>query len=250
MNLSKSKSCKVGESTLTSRNNRKKLQESRDDSSTCLLRSQSKMEVPMPRGSRSASTSLSAWALSPGRSLHPLPMPQPVSVPKSPINISTKSKRDSCSTKSGNGVSGVLKYFSKKKKVSPVQEEECHQFRVMHNRLLQWRFANARAENSMISLKRFAHKNLFNVWLRTSMTRKFIVEKRIQLQKFKHDIKLYNILSSEINLLKEWARLESKNCEAVGRLARKLSAISACLPLEQGAEVRLLIDGCGFASLS
>lgn len=57
--------------------------------------------------------------------------------------------------KSGGGVSGVLKYF-KQKKVSTLQEEEFHRFRVMHNRLLQWRFANARAEASMTGVKRVA----------------------------------------------------------------------------------------------
>lgn len=56
-------------------------------------------------------------------------------------------------TKGGAGaVSGVLKYF-RQKKVSPVQEEEYHRFRVLHNRLLQWRFANARAEAAMASTR-------------------------------------------------------------------------------------------------
>jgi len=56
--------------------------------------------------------------------------------------------------KSG-GFSGVLKYF-KQKKVSTLQEEEFHRFRVMHNRLLQWRFVNARAEAAMAGVKRVA----------------------------------------------------------------------------------------------
>lgn len=55
----------------------------------------------------------------------------------------------------GGGVGGVLKYF-KQGKVSPPLEEEFHRFRVLHNRLLQWRFVNARGEAAMASLKRIA----------------------------------------------------------------------------------------------
>lgn len=49
---------------------------------------------------------------------------------------------------STGGLSGVLKYF-RQKKVSPTQEEDYHRFRVLHNKLVQWRFANARAEAAM-----------------------------------------------------------------------------------------------------
>lgn len=56
---------------------------------------------------------------------------------------------------STGGVRGVLKYF-KPKKVSPTQEEDYHWFRVLHNKLVQWRFANARAEAAMDATKAIA----------------------------------------------------------------------------------------------
>lgn len=96
--------------------------------------------VPPPR-------SPSAWALSPGRYL-------PCKVaPESPA-VSTKAARVKSSHSGGGGVSGVLKYFRLQKKVSPIQEEDFHRFRLLHNRLLQWRFANARAEASLLVAKR------------------------------------------------------------------------------------------------
>lgn len=58
----------------------------------------------------------------------------------------------------GGGVTGFFNYF-RQKKVSPAQEEEYHRFRVLHNRLLQYRFANARAEAAMASLKNAAEVN-------------------------------------------------------------------------------------------
>lgn len=67
--------------------------------------------------------------------------------------------------------------------------------------------------------------------------RNFTAEKKIEVQKMKHDIKINKIMNSQGCLLREWQRLELKNSEAVGRVTRKLSAISLCLPLVDGAEV-------------
>lgn len=100
-------------------------------------------DSPATKRPNSASRSSSAWALSPGRSLFNMFPPELPAV--------TSGEREK--TKGGAGaVSGVLKYF-RQKKVSPVQEEEYHRFRVLHNRLLQWRFANARAEAAMASTR-------------------------------------------------------------------------------------------------
>nr|GLL28090.1 QWRF motif-containing protein 7 [Ipomoea trifida] len=177
------------------------------------------------RSSVKSSMSPSAWALSPGRSL---PSSPAMAVPNSPRSKGFKMD--------ASAVSGVLKYF-KQKKVSPVQQEEYHQFRIMHNRLLQWRFANARALASIPNIKSAAQNKLFNVWLRIWTMRKFMAEKRIKIQQLKHEIKLNRIFNSQGGLLKDWAKLEAKNSEAVGRVARKLSAISICLPLVDEAQV-------------
>nr|XP_016449262.1 PREDICTED: QWRF motif-containing protein 7-like [Nicotiana tabacum] len=69
--------------------------------------------------------------------------------------------------------------------------------------------------------------------------RNFTAEKRIQVQKLKHEIKINQIMNSQGRLLREWQRLEVKNSEAVGRVARKLSAVSLCLPLVDGAEAKV-----------
>ncbi|XP_006355614.1 QWRF motif-containing protein 7-like [Solanum tuberosum] len=137
------------------------------------------------------------------------------------------------------GVTSVLKYF-KQKKISPILEEDFHQYRLMNNRLVQWRFVNARVEASMAAIKRVAQKKVFNVWLRISIMRNFTAEKKIEVQKMKHDIKINKIMNSQNCLLREWQRLELKNSEAVGRVARKLSAISLCLPLVDGTEAKVM----------
>ncbi|KAK4489419.1 hypothetical protein RD792_005228 [Penstemon davidsonii] len=143
--------------TLTSKFKKKSKKAEENDSSGSsddgfvrfLRRSDSKIEVP--RRTRSASTSPSAWALSPGRSL-PCSSPAPP-VPKHPKSSDKLVKAEGKSGGGGGGVGGVLKYF-RQKKVSPVLEEEYHRYRVVYNRLLQWRFVNARAEASMANVKR------------------------------------------------------------------------------------------------
>lgn len=68
------------------------------------------------------------------------------------------------------------------------------------------------------------------------------MEKRIQVQKLKHDIKLYQILNPQILLLNDWAKLEGRNQESVGKLVTKLSGISVKLPLIHGAKVLFHIN--------
>ncbi|GMI76626.1 QWRF domain containing 7 [Hibiscus trionum] len=176
--------------------------------------------------SKSVTNSPSAWALSPGRSSSPLVEPQ--------VSSWTTEVRAKCS-KGGGGVSGVLKYF-RQKKVSPIQEEEYHQFRVVYNRLLQWRFANARAEAAMAAVNIDSQDKLFGVWLRILKIRNSTLEKRILLHKLRHEIKLHEIVGPQLSLLTEWVKLESRNLEAVSRVIRKLSAVLVRVPLIQDAE--------------
>ncbi|KNA17827.1 hypothetical protein SOVF_076460 [Spinacia oleracea] len=171
---------------------------------------------------RSLTRSPSAWALSPGR-----PFPGPPLAPESP--------RDNVKVKA---VSGVLKYFNKQKKVSVAEEEEFHQYKIMHNRLLQWRFANAKAEAAMANVKSKAEGRVFGVWLKLYKTRYAIAEKRMKVERLKQKVKFLEILCPQIELLNEWEKLEKKNCESVGRVTRKLSAYSTKLPLVDGAMVR------------
>ncbi|WCJ36461.1 hypothetical protein M5689_017659 [Euphorbia peplus] len=182
--------------------------------------------VTTSKMSKSTATSPSAWALSPGRSLfnNMLP-PEKVPVPVVGGERGNKVK----------GVSGVLKFF-KQKKVSPAGEEEYHKFRVLHNRVMQWRFVNAKAEATMSSMTTLAEDRLFHVWLRILNVRSVILENRIEIQRTKHDMKLFRIIHLQMSLLNNWDRIKSKNCEAVSRISRKVLALSNTMPLVEDAK--------------
>ncbi|KDP22439.1 hypothetical protein JCGZ_26270 [Jatropha curcas] len=178
--------------------------------------------------SKMAPKSPSAWALSPGRSMFNM-FP-----PDSPAVLGREVDKVK-GTRRGGGMTGVLKYF-RQKRLSTVQEEEYRRFRVLHNRLLQWRFANAKTEASLAAVKIVAEDRLFHVWLRIFNARNTILEKRIEIQRVKHEIKLFQIINPQMNMLNDWSKIERKNCEAVGRVTRKLSALTLKLPLVEEAK--------------
>ncbi|XLR49021.1 hypothetical protein S83_033681 [Arachis hypogaea] len=160
----------------------------------------------------------SAWAMSPGRSsLGSRFVPKAVS--ESPAKAN------------GGGVASKVLNYWKQKKASVIEEEGYHRFRILHNRLLQWRFINARAHFTLPRTKRVAEMQLFCVWFRTLVIRMMITQKRIELQNIKHLIKLYQIVIPQLTYLNEWEKLEGRNQESVGRLEKKLLALSNPMPL-------------------
>ncbi|RID78725.1 hypothetical protein BRARA_A01520 [Brassica rapa] len=179
-----------------------------------------KQRVKISRGAKSGASSPSAWALSPGRG--------------STMKTSSSSSAPSTSMCHTPPESP---YFKAQKKVSPVQEEEYHRFRIFHNRLIQLRFINARAEATMANLKVNVEDQWFWVWLRIYKMRKYVVENLIEVQRLRQEIKLHHVLSLQMPLLNEWSKLDAKNCEALSKLTRKLQALSARLPLLHGATV-------------
>ncbi|XP_043718040.1 QWRF motif-containing protein 7-like [Telopea speciosissima] len=171
---------------------------------------------------QTASVTPSAWALSSGRTSSIFP------VSKSPANSCRTTQRT-------RSVSSVL-YRSRQNKVSSVQDEALHQLRVMHTRLLQWRFVNARSESILAAKKNLAEKKILKVWSRIIHLRNSILEKRLQIQKLKNDIKIIRIINPQIRILNQWEEIEKKNSEAVARIGRKLLASVTGIPLTDAAK--------------
>ncbi|CAH1423949.1 unnamed protein product [Lactuca virosa] len=184
---------------------------------------------------RKKPTSPSAWALSPGRAP---PILTAVVPPKTP---STGGRSSGEGGGGGGGrISGVLKYF-KQKKVASSEEADRHCSKLMNNRLLQWRFANARAQAAMSTVKSVAEKKTFNAWLKILAIRNSNMVKRMEVEKLERDIRLYHIMNSQLFLLEKWPKLEAKNSEAVGRVARKLSVASFNIPLVDDSKGEILM---------
>ncbi|XLT14838.1 hypothetical protein HN51_060528 [Arachis hypogaea] len=160
----------------------------------------------------------SAWAMSPGRS-------------SLGSRFVPKAATESPKKANGGGVASKVLNYWKQRKASVIEEEGYHRFRILHNRLLQWRFINARAHFAVPRTKRVAEMQLFCVWFRTLVIRMMITQKIIELQNIKHLIKLYQIVIPQLTFLNEWEKLEGRNQESVGRLEKKLLALSNPMPL-------------------
>ncbi|KAF8114077.1 hypothetical protein N665_0043s0140 [Sinapis alba] len=193
-----------------------------------------------PKGVKPGASSSSAWALSPGRVSTMKTSSSTSATVTSMLHTPPESPVSKAKMRSGGAVAGVLKYFKAQKKVSPVLEEQYHRFRILHNRLLQFRFINARTEATMANLKVNVEDQLCWVWLRIYKMRKYVVENLIEVQRLRQEIKLRQVLSLQMPLLNEWSKMDAKNCEALGKLTRKLHALSVRVPLLLGATVDMV----------
>ncbi|WOL07047.1 QWRF motif-containing protein 7-like [Canna indica] len=195
----------------------------------------------------------SAWALSPGRS-----PPRSASAPaqleaggkKKKAGLSARLQSSGRTThspeppndapvaaaggKKGGG-GGVLGLFRRRKESAP-GEEESHQLRLLSSRLVQWRFANARAEAAVEASWCNAEEKLFHVWLRTYELRNLVAAKRILTQRRKQKVKLAQILQPQVHRLSQWEPHAKKHIEAVATLVRLLGSACLSLPLVEGAQ--------------
>eukprot|EP01018_Ginkgo_biloba_P015239 Gb_00551 [translate_table: standard] len=113
--------------------------------------------------------------------------------------------------------------------------EKAHLLRILHNRLLQWRFVNARAEAAMHAQNLTAEKLLYNVWVKTSELLESVTKKRVLLQQAKQDEKLRSILSVQINYLEDFALLQQDHSSSVSGAIKGLEAATVRLPVTNGA---------------
>lgn len=75
-----------------------------------------------------------------------------------------------------------------------------------------------------------------------------VMEKIIEMQRLRHHIRLYEIIIPQVHMLQEYsAKLEGKHGEGLGRLSRKLVALSHVLPLES-AKVTVICCASQFIS--
>lgn len=136
------------------------------------------LQIPHPAGSsqptrkaRSAATSPSAWALSPGRSMpiNPLKQLQEVGGRTSSHDHDHDRKQGEkpvMKKTKGNGVGGMLQRLFRPMKVSAAETEALHHLRMLHTRHMQWRFVNVRSARAMVSREMSAQvqEAKFDIW--------------------------------------------------------------------------------------
>ncbi|XVE55776.1 hypothetical protein DITRI_Ditri03aG0184700 [Diplodiscus trichospermus] len=112
---------------------------------------------------------------------------------------------------------------------------DAHLLRLLHNRLLQWRFVNARADAVMSFQRSNAEKSLYDAWMTTSKLRESVRAKRTELQLLKQNLKLSSVLKGQMILLDEWAVLDHDYCSSLSGATEALMASTLRLPIVSGA---------------
>ncbi|XP_010494285.1 PREDICTED: QWRF motif-containing protein 9-like [Camelina sativa] len=126
-----------------------------------------------------------------------------------------------------------------KEKIRDNGVADAHLLKLLHNRLLQWRFANARANAVISSQKMRAEKRLYNAWINISMLYDSVRAKRIELQHLKQNLKLISILNRQMGHLEEWLVMERDYMGSLVGAAEALKGSTLCLPVDCGAMVNV-----------
>ncbi|GMH12934.1 hypothetical protein Nepgr_014775 [Nepenthes gracilis] len=111
---------------------------------------------------------------------------------------------------SNNNTPSVLSFIAdiKNGKRGANQLENAHQLRLLYNRYLQWRFANARADAALFAQIVTVEKTLYRVWRTNLSLWDFVITKRIDLQKLQLELKLNLVLNEQLAYLEDWDLLE------------------------------------------
>ncbi|KAE8668133.1 QWRF motif-containing protein 2 [Hibiscus syriacus] len=108
---------------------------------------------------------------------------------------------------------------------------DAHMLRLLYNRYLQWRFANARAEAVFMVQELHAEKDLCNAWVTTSELQYSATLKRIKLLLVRQKLKLTSILKGQISHLEPWVLLDGDHTSSLLGATEALKASTLRLPI-------------------
>ncbi|KAK6946007.1 QWRF family [Dillenia turbinata] len=112
---------------------------------------------------------------------------------------------------------------------------DAHILRLLHNRHLQWRFVNARADAALLLQRLGAEKNLWNAWIAISKLRDSVTSKIVKLQLLRRRSRLNSILRGQMSCLEEWAALDREYSASLQNATEALKASTLRLPAIGGA---------------
>ncbi|WZZ48448.1 hypothetical protein YC2023_048555 [Brassica napus] len=124
----------------------------------------------------------------------------------------------------------------KQKKVSG-QQADAHSLKLLHNRYLQWRFANANAEVKTLAQKAQAEMMFHSLGLKMSELSESVKEKRIELERLLRVKVVKEIVESQIPYLEQWTTIEDEYSTSLSETSEALRNASLRLPLDADIKV-------------
>ncbi|MED6109635.1 hypothetical protein PIB30_035524 [Stylosanthes scabra] len=187
-------------------------------------------------------SSMSQWALSPGRSGSPTMCVDN----KEKLPSSFSSLRPNKNKNNNKSVEKILSLgfdlFRTRKSSSSFggnnsNSEDVHLLRLLDNRLLQWRFANAKAHVVNENVSQTVQSNLIFALDGLTKLRNSVMQKKIQLEREKLKMKLNLVLRSQMKLLGTWGAMEREHMAEIAVMKECLHSVVCKVPLLEGATV-------------
>ncbi|KAE8687892.1 QWRF motif-containing protein 8 [Hibiscus syriacus] len=192
------------------------------------------LSAPGSRPQTPNRTSVSRGA-SPSRARPFTPPPRGDSA--TPRGVSPSRMRTSTITSQSHSLTSVLSFIAdfKRGRKGASYIEDAHQLRLLYNRHLQWRFANARAEAVLYIQKITVEETLYNVWNATLGLWDAMIKKKIDLQQLKLELKLNSVLHDQMGYLNNWTLLERDHVSSLAEAVEDLEASTLRLRVTGGA---------------
>ncbi|KAJ6685821.1 AUGMIN FAMILY MEMBER [Salix purpurea] len=145
-----------------------------------------------------------------------------------------------------NNTPSILNFSAdiRRGKVGENRIVEVHLLRIFHNRWLQYRFINARADSALSAQRLNAKKSLYNAHITTSKLCESVRAKRAELQWLRQNLKLISILKEQMACLEELALIDQDYSCSLSGAVEALQASTLRLPIVDGgrADVQNLKD--------
>ncbi|KAL8205151.1 hypothetical protein R6Q57_008702 [Mikania cordata] len=116
---------------------------------------------------------------------------------------------------------------------------DAHVLRLLYNRQLQWRFVNARNEDTLLKQTHSVEEILWNAWITVSDLRDSVTKKRHRLQLLRQKLKLASMLKAQMVFLEDWAYLDNDHSLSLLGAIEALKASTLRLPVGAGATADL-----------
>ncbi|XP_074280843.1 AUGMIN subunit 8 [Silene latifolia] len=159
--------------------------------------------------------------------------------PSTPVRGTSPSRiRPSSPTRQpSSSPASVLSFVADIKKGKKINQlEDAHQLRLLYNRQLQWRFANARADSALYIQRLDTEQILYNVSETNLELWDSVLRKRIELQRVNLDLKLNLVLREQMAYLEDWDLLEKDHSSSLNGAIEDLEASTLRLPVTGGAK--------------
>ncbi|CAI8590468.1 unnamed protein product [Vicia faba] len=123
------------------------------------------------------------------------------------------------------------------------QQDDVTSLKLLHNRYLQWRFANAKAEHAMKVQQKECEKALLSRAMKISEMRDSVNKKRIELERLRRSQILSRVLEAQTPYLDEWSAMEEDYSVSLTEAIQALLNASTQLPT--GGNVRVDVREVG-----